>query len=89
MVGTFHFRMGQGIDEFHRLPTVGPPNVHALDGIALVHEFGRFNDERVPLVEILALRRDTSLRFPVAHGLWADFGFIKMTLHLRPYRWTS
>ena len=87
MVRSFHFRMGEGIDEFHRLPAVGSPNIHAFDWIALIHQFSGLDNERVPLVEVLGFGWNPPLRFTVAHGSWADFGFIKMTLlpvhHLR------
>ena len=69
VIGAFHLCVGQAVDEFHRLPAVGPPHVHALDGVPLVNQLRRFNDEGVPLVEVLRFGRNASLRFAVAHDL--------------------
>ena len=71
------------IDEFHRLPTVGPPYVHTLDGVSFVDEFCRFNNEWIPLVEVLFLEGRPRFALP---GPWlmVEFGrhlLIKMTHH--------
>ncbi len=86
MVRSLHLCVCQGIDELHGLPAIGPPDVHALDGVALVNEFSGLDNERVPFVEILALRGNSPLCFTLAHVLGADFGFIKMTLHLQRHQ---
>ena len=64
----FHFRMGECVDELHRLPTVRPPDIHPFDGVSFVDQFGSLHHEGVPFVEVLRLGRNASLRFSMAHG---------------------
>src|SRR5207245_9389642 len=43
------------VDQLHDRPSVGPPDVHSLDRIALVAEFRAFDDLVVPLAELFVL----------------------------------
>src|SRR5437867_3524746 len=85
VAGRVEFVSDRLVDQLHDRPSVGPPDVHPLDRIALVAEFRALDDLVVPLAELFVLPHGNAT-FKVALRLYPYGSYFKSCANLYPQK---